>query len=112
MKGSAFFQYITPGKYYLRAFVDANGNDRWDTGDYDADCQAEAVYYSPEEIECKAKWDLKRTWNVTATPRYRQKPGAITKQKADKEKKLQNRNAQRAKQLGIQYIQEKTGLRL
>ena len=112
VKGSAFFQYITPGKYYLRAFVDANGNDRWDTGDYDADCQAEAVYYSPEEIECKAKWDLKRTWNVTATPRYRQKPGAITKQKADKEKKLQNRNAQRAKQLGIQYIQEKTGLRL
>ena len=112
VKGSAFFQYIIPGKYYLRAFVDANGNGRWDTGDYDADRQAEAVYYSPEEIECKAKWDLKRTWNVTATPRYRQKPGAITKQKADKEKKLQNRNAQRAKQLGIQYIQEKTGLRL
>ena len=112
VKGSAFFQYIIPGKYYLRAFVDANGNGRWDTGDYDADRQAEAVYYSPEEIECKAKWDLKRTWNVTATPRYRQKPGAITKQKADKEKNLQNRNAQRAKQLGIQYIQEKTGLRL
>jgi uncharacterized protein (DUF2141 family) len=110
--GKAFFQYVTPGKYYLRAFTDINGNGRWDTGDYDEDRQAENVYYCPEATECKAKWDMKRTWNISATPRYRQKPEAITKQKADKERKLQNRNAQRAKQLGIQYIQDKTGIRL
>ena len=110
--GTVLFQYVTPSKYYLRAFVDANGNGRWDTGNYDQDLQPEDVYYYPEETECKAKWDMKRTWNLTATPRFRQKPGAITKQKADKEKKLQNRNAQRAKELGIQYIQEKTGIRL
>ena len=110
--GRVLFQYVTPTKYYLRAFVDANTNGRWDTGDYDADLQAEDVYYCPEVTECKAKWDMKRTWTINATPRFRQKPSAITKQKADKEKKLQNRNAQRAKQLGIQYIQDKTGIRL
>ena len=31
-------------------------------------------------------------------------PGAITKQKPDKEKKVKNQNAQRAKKLGIEYI--------
>ena len=111
--GSVLFRNVPPSKYYLRAFVDQNGNGRWDTGDYDADLQAEAVYYYPEEIEGKAKWDLKRQWNISSTPRYRQKPAAITKQKGDKEKqKLQNRNAQRAKQLGIEYIQNKTGVKL
>jgi len=110
--GRVTFLYVTPGKYYLRALDDANGNGRWDTGDYDADLQAEDVYYFTEATECKAKWEIKRTWNVTSTPRFQQKPGAITKQKADKEKKLKNRNADRAKQLGIQYIQNKTGIRL
>jgi hypothetical protein len=113
VNGSVTFQYITPGKYYLRAFVDLNGNGQWDTGDYDEDRQAEAVYYHNEAIDCKAKWDNKREWNLTAMPRFKQKPGAITKQKGDKEqKKLQNRNLQRAKQLGIQYIQDKTGIKL
>lgn len=111
-KGSVLFQFITPNKYYLRAFADANGNGRWDTGDYAAGRQAEDVYYSPEAVECKAKWDLKRTWNVSALPRYSQKPGAITKQKGEQQRKLQNRNAQRAKELGLKYIQDQTGLKL
>ena len=113
VNGSVTFLYVVPGKYYMRAFVDTNGNGQWDTGDYDEDRQAEAVYYFNEEMECKAKWDNKRQWNLTATPRFKQKPAAITKQKGDKEqKKLQNRNLQRAKQLGIQYIQDKTGIKL
>ena len=36
----------------------------------------------------------------------RQKPQAITKQKSEQEKKLRNRNADRAKQLGIEYKRE------
>ena len=101
--GAAEFFYVMPGQYYLSAFVDANGNDRWDTGDYEADRQPEDVYFYPEVIECKAKWDVTERWNLTATPRNRQKPAAITKQKADKEKKLRNRNKERAEQLGIEY---------
>ena len=101
--GAAEFFYVMPGQYYLSAFVDANGNNRWDTGDYAADRQPEDVYYYPDVIECKAKWDVTERWNLTATPRNRQKPGAITKQKADKEKKLRNRNKERAEKLGIIY---------
>ena len=106
------FKYVSPGKYYLRAFVDANSNNLWDTGDYYEDRQPEAVYYLNEEKECKAKWDLKVSWDLTGRKRFRQKPSAITKQKAEQQKKLQNRNLQRAKELGKEYIQKTTGVRL
>jgi uncharacterized protein (DUF2141 family) len=103
-KGVAKFDYMKPGKYYLRAFIDANGNGIWDTGDYDADLQAESVYYYPKELECKEKWDVKESWNLTSLPRFRQKPEAITKQKGEQQKKLKNRNIERAKQLGKEYL--------
>ena len=105
--GKARFEYLMPGKYYMRAFVDANGNGVWDTGDYAADRQAEAVYYYSQEIECKEKWDVTKSWNLTEVPRFRQKPAAITKQKPDQEKKLKNRNVERAKQLGKEYLKTK-----
>ena len=104
VNGVAEFYYLKPEKYYLRLIVDRNDNGKWDTGDYDKDEQAEEVYYYPEAIECKAKWDLTESWDPTARELSRQKPGAITKQKPDKEKKVKNQNAQRAKKLGIEYI--------
>ena len=99
--GSAEFYYVDPGKYYLNAFNDLNDNGVWDTGDYAADRQPEDVYYYPDAIECKAKWDVTERWNLTSRPRTEQKPGALTKQKGEQAKKLQNRNADRAKKLGI-----------
>lgn len=105
--GNVEFFYLSPGVYYLRAFIDRNGNGKWDTGDYANDLQAEEVYYYPESIECKAKFDVTLPWNLTATPLIRQKPDAITKQKPDKEQqKLRNRNAERAQQLGIEYVKK------
>ena len=104
--GSAEFFYLKAGKYYLKAFVDNNGNGLWDTGDYYADLQPEEVYYYPKEVECKEKWDITIGWDLNATPVARQKPQAITKQKSEQEKKLRNRNADRAKELGIEYKRE------
>ena len=106
-KNVAHFDYVMPGKYYISAFLDANGNGKWDTGDYDKDLQPEDVYFYPKEVECKEKWDITQAWNLTGTPRFKQKPRAIVKQKADAEKKLKNRNADRAKKLGIVYNKDK-----
>ena len=103
-QGAVDFIYLKPGTYYMRAFIDRNGNGIWDTGCYDENRQAESVYYNPEAIDCKAKWDVSRQWNINATPRYRQKPEKITKQKPDQQRKLKNRNAERAKKLGIPYV--------
>ena len=103
----AEFRFVKPEKYYVSAFIDENGNGIWDTGNYAENRQAEAVYYYPREIECKAKWDVSQSWNVTATPIYKQKPAKITKQKPDAAKKLKNRNVERARKLGIEYLKDK-----
>ena len=109
LNGNAEFFYLSPGKYYIRAFIDRNGNGQWDTGNYDQDLQAEEVYYYPNSIECKAKFDVTLPWNLTGTPLTRQKPDAITKQRPDKEQqKLRNRNADRARELGIEYVKKET----
>lgn len=104
VNGVAEFYYLKPQKYYMRLIVDRNNNGKWDTGNYDSDQQAEEVYYYPETIECKAKWDLTESWNPLVRELSLQKPGAITKQKPDKEKKVKNQNVQRAAKLGIQYV--------
>lgn len=107
--GSASFFYINPGSYYVRAFIDRNGNGIWDTGLYDEDLQPEDVYYYHRSIECKAKWDTTLQWNLTERKRYQQKPGELVKQKNSKSRKKQmNRNADRAKRLGIQYVKQNT----
>ena len=108
--GVADFYYLKGGNYYMRAFVDLNGNGEWDTGVYDDDLQPEPVYYHPEKIDCKPKFEVSRQWNLTALPRYKQKPEAITKQKGEKQKQLRNRNLDRAKQMGKEYVREKTGV--
>jgi len=107
--GSASFFYIHPGTYYVRAFMDRNGNDIWDTGLYDDDVQPEDVYYYHRSIECKAKWDNTLQWNLTEYKRHLQKPGELVKLKNAKSRKKQmNRNVDRAKRLGIEYVKQNT----
>ena len=93
--GKADFYFIAPQTYYLRMYYDLNGNGQWDTGDYDQRLQPEPVYYYPRELQLKAQWEVTQTWNPTAKPLAKQKPEKITKQKPDKQKQIQNRNAEK-----------------
>ena len=95
--GHADFFYVLPGTYYLRMFCDDNGNNQWDTGDYESRTQAETVYYYPQPVTVRAQWDVTQDWYLNATPIYQQKPEKITKQKPDKQKTVKSRNAERAK---------------
>ena len=104
---SAQFFYVNPGTYYVRAFLDHNNNNVWDTGNYDEDRQAEEMFYYPRQIDAKAKWDITQSWNMTALPPNKQKPSAIVKQKAEDKKVLKNKNVERAAQLGIPYVPQK-----
>ena len=111
--GAVQFFYIKPGTYYLQMLVDHNGNGQWDTGNYDEDLQPEEVYYYPHAIECKEKWDVTLSWNPKSTPLLQQKPRVLIKQKDEKKKAtIKNRNAERARQKGIEYIQGVTGVKL
>ncbi len=94
-KGTAEFYFVKPGNYYLRLFVDRNGNGKWDEGDFEKGTPPEETYYYPAKLNLRARWDVSQDWDIHALPLNRQKPAEITKQKPDKEKKIQNRNAER-----------------
>ena len=100
--GTAEFYYVKPGEYYMRAYVDVNNDEKWSTGNFYADVLPEPVYYYHDKVECKAKWDITKAWDLKQRPIAQQKPAAITKQKAEKNKKnIQGRNLKRAQEKGI-----------
>ena len=105
----ADFFYLKPAEYYLRLFVDRNGNGIWDTGCYDELRQPEAVYYFPKPLTVKAKWDMEQAWNVKGIRRVEQKPKAITKQKPDKKKNPKDRNRERDEQRAREREKNKRG---
>jgi hypothetical protein len=76
----ATFEYLTPGEYYLRLFIDKNGNGVWDTGDYETSTQPEAVYYLEQPLNLRANWELEQEWDYLATPAERQKPAVLKKE--------------------------------
>ncbi|MGC9152008.1 MAG: Ig-like domain-containing protein [Microbacter sp.] len=71
--------YVMPGTYYLRLFIDANGNGKWDTGNFAKGREPETVYYFPEKIVLRVNWDIEEDWDPTAIPLYQQKPRALIK---------------------------------
>ena len=98
--GKADFYFLQPGTYYMRMFYDRNGDGVWTTGDYDSQTQAEETFYYPGALNLRAQWEVTQTWNPLDTPRFKQKPAKITKQKPDKEKTIKNRNAERTRKGG------------
>lgn len=52
------FQWIDPGKYFVRIIEDENGNGKWDTGSYIEQRPPEKVYNFPNEIDLRANWEL------------------------------------------------------
>jgi uncharacterized protein (DUF2141 family) len=104
--GDAEFFYVNPNTYYLRIFVDENNNGKWDTGNYDEGRQAETIYYYPSKIECKEKWDFTETWSPLRGSSTSLKPAELVKQKTEKAKTIKNRNLERAKKLGIEFLKE------
>lgn len=101
-KGSVLFSYVDEKDYYLRIIVDRNKNGIWDTGNFAEELQPEEVYYYPEAIKCKAKWDITKEWNPLSVALYKQKPMSLRKQKNTKKvTSTRSRNEQRAREMGI-----------
>jgi len=75
----ADFYDIPPGSYYLMMVLDANGNGRWDTGNYSQHLQPEDVSYFPNAVKLKKFSDITMTWDVYSVTPDKQKPEAIRK---------------------------------
>ena len=52
------FDLLPPGKYIARAIIDANKNNKWDSGNYLQKIQPEKVIYHPTIFNIRANWNL------------------------------------------------------
>ena len=58
------FRNLTPKKYYIRVVSDTNGNQKWDSGSFLMNRQAERISYYPEQLDVRAGWDLVQTFTL------------------------------------------------
>lgn len=81
--GTFEFTNVSPGTYFLRLTIDANGNGKWDTGNYQQHLQPEEVYYYPKKLRLRANWDMDENWNIYQTALDLQKPEDIRRNKPE-----------------------------
>lgn len=60
------FWYLAPGKYKLKAILDADANGKWSTGNFHRHFLPETIIDYKDELDLKAGWDidLKDEWNL------------------------------------------------
>lgn len=61
--GKAVFEYLKPGDYFVRLYIDRNGNGQWDPGDLTLRLPPEDVYYFPKKLSLRANWEVEEPWN-------------------------------------------------
>lgn len=81
------FEYLRPGDYFVRGFIDTNRNGVWDTGDLSTRRHAEEVFYYSKKLSLRANWEFEETWDIYGVPLLQQKPAELRK---DTNKKGQN----------------------
>lgn len=73
----AKFEYLEPTTYYLRLYIDYNGDGKWTTGDWLTKRQPEPVYYFPSKLKLRANWDFEESFDHLAIPQVESKPEAL-----------------------------------
>ena len=58
------FPWLLPDTYRVRVILDANGNGKWDTGNFLEKRQPERVIYYPAPIEMRANWEKVETFTI------------------------------------------------
>ena len=71
------FENLDPTDYFLRLFIDLNGDGKWTTGDWATHRQPEMVYYFPNKLSLRANWDFEETFDHLAIPQTESKPSEI-----------------------------------
>ena len=81
------FDYIEPKTYYLRMYIDENGDSKWTTGDWATHRQPEKVYYFPSKLSLRANWDFEETFDYEAKSQLDSKPQELLKDASEQKKK-------------------------
>ena len=80
----AFFEYLKPDTYYVRMYLDMNGDGKWTTGAWAEKRQPDPVYYFPQKIQTKSNWDFEEEWDYTAIEQTAAKPRELIKSSSKK----------------------------
>ncbi|MBN2766023.1 MAG: Ig-like domain-containing protein [Paludibacteraceae bacterium] len=78
-ESGTLFEYLKPGDYYVRAFIDKNTNGIWDTGNVETRTQPEEVYYYHKKLTLRANWEFEESWRINEMPLLQQKPAELKK---------------------------------
>lgn len=91
--GVVRFTELAPGAYYLKLYVDLNGNGSWDAGIYPS-TPPEPVRYLPQAVNVQARFDTKQAWAYDGTPLSKQRPKDLkaTGQEEDKDNSRSSRD--------------------
>ncbi|QNM85473.1 Ig-like domain-containing protein [Polaribacter pectinis] len=58
------FDLLQPKTYYIRAIIDTNKNNKWDTGNYLLKQLPEEIIYYNEELEVRANYFINNTFTI------------------------------------------------
>ncbi|MGJ8743059.1 Ig-like domain-containing protein [Polaribacter sp.] len=59
------FDLLEPKTYFVRAIIDDNKNNKWDTGNYLQKLQPEKIIYYSEELKVRANYYIENTFTVS-----------------------------------------------
>lgn len=80
----AFFRYLKPEVYYMRLYLDMNGDKKWTTGSWEEYRQPEPVFYFPAKLQTKPNWDFEEEWDYLAVPQTKAKPAELIRASSKK----------------------------
>ena len=71
------FANLPASSFYLRLYIDENGDGKWTTGDWQSKRQPEPIYYYPNKLKLRANWDFEENFDYLAVPSVKSKPQAL-----------------------------------
>ena len=81
------FEFLTPTSYFMRLYLDLNGDGKWTTGDRLKYRAPEPVYYFSGKLTLRANWDFEESFDIHAKPLLEQKPEELKKTEGNAKKK-------------------------
>ena len=102
--GLVTFTELAPGAYYLKLYVDLNGNGAWDGGVYPA-TPPEPVRYLPQTVNVQARFATEQKWAYDGTPLAEQRPKELEGDKQAEGEGSRANTGTEKRDLNVEYAQ-------
>ncbi len=102
--GLVAFKELAPGAYFLKLYVDLNGNGSWDGGIYPA-TPPEPVRYLPQSVNVQARFATEQKWAYDGTPLAEQRPKGLEGDKPAEGDSNSANAANQKRDLNVEYAQ-------